>query len=141
MLKSLYVLPPLLYLALLPHGVAAPSAQTALFAQVAPSAQAAVPATNPVTPTADSQAHAQETYKIDCAMCHGAKGDGKGDLVADLNLDLKSLRDPATLQGKTDGEVFTIIRDGRGKMPPEVDRANPDEIWNLVVLVRSFSSK
>lgn len=158
MLKLLYAVPPLLCLALLPQGVAAPSVQAALSAQIALSAQAAppdqaeapgqaaapgapIPATNPITPTADSQAHAKDVYKMDCAMCHGANGDGKGDVVASMKLDMKDLRDPATLQGKSDAEIFKLIRNGKGKMPSEGDRAKPEEIWNLVALVRSFSSK
>ena len=109
-------------------------------AQTAPPAQAA-PQNNPVKPTAESQAHAKETYKIDCAMCHGENGNGKGDLVGDMGLSLKDLRDPETLKDKTDGDIYTLIHDGKGKMPAEGDRAKPDDIWNLVVLLRSMAKK
>ena len=47
--------------------------------------------------------------------------------------------DPATLKGRTDGEMFYIISKGQGQMPAEGERAKPEEIWNLVALVRSFS--
>jgi mono/diheme cytochrome c family protein len=80
-------------------------------------------------------------YKIDCAMCHGENGNGKGDLVADMGLTMKDLHDPATLQGMSDKDLYILIRDGKGKMPSEGDRAKPDEIWNLVILVRGFSKK
>lgn len=158
MLKLLFVLPSLVFLALLsqeptappapaapaaqaaPADQAAPAAQTTPADQAAPPAQAA-PQNNPVKPTAESQAHAKETYKIDCAMCHGENGNGKGDLVSDMGLSLKDLRDPATLAGKSDGDLYTLIHDGKGKMPAEGDRSKPDDVWNLVVLLRSMAKK
>jgi hypothetical protein len=74
-------------------------------------------------------------------MCHGVNGNGKGDLVADMGLSMKDLRDPATLQSMSDREVYLLIRDGKGKMPSEGQRAKPDDIWNLVILVRGFAKK
>ena len=41
---------------------------------------------NPVKPTPESLAKAKRTYGIDCAMCHGKDGDGKGDVGADMKL-------------------------------------------------------
>jgi mono/diheme cytochrome c family protein len=78
---------------------------------------------------------------MDCAMCHGANGDGKGDLVADMQLKLKDFTDPAALKDMSDGELFNIIKNGKGKMPSEADRAKDVDVWNLVILVRSFSKK
>jgi mono/diheme cytochrome c family protein len=102
---------------------------------------AAVPAVNPVKPTAESQAKAKKMYGYDCAMCHGEKGDGKGDLVADMKLTLKDYADPATLKDLSDGDIFNIIKNGKGQMTGEGDRAKPDDIWNLVIYVRSFAKK
>jgi mono/diheme cytochrome c family protein len=96
---------------------------------------------NPVKPTTESQAHARKVYGYDCALCHGANGNGKGDLVGDLKLSLKDYTDPAALKGMTDGELFTIIKDGKGQMPAEGDRGKPEDMWNLVILVRSFAKK
>jgi mono/diheme cytochrome c family protein len=134
MLKPLFV-----FLALLPF---APSPQQ----PAAPPADAAVPAeaahmVNPVKPTPESQAHAKKVYGYDCALCHGENGNGKGDVVADLKLKLKDYTDPAALKDISDGELFYVIKNGKGQMPPEGDRAKPDEIWNMVILVRSFSKK
>ena len=152
MLKLLFVLPPLLFLALWTQEPAAPAASTAPAAQTAPAepaapadqaapASAAVPQNNPVKPTAESQAHAKSTYSIDCAMCHWENGNGKGDLVGDMKLSLKDLRDPETLKDMSDGTLYTLIHDGKDKMPAEGDRAKPDDVWNLVILVRSFAKK
>jgi mono/diheme cytochrome c family protein len=97
---------------------------------------------NPVKPTAESLAHAKKLYGYDCALCHGATGDGKGDAVADMKLTMKNYTDPAALKDMSDGELFYIIRNGKGQMPAEeVGRAKNDDVWNLVVLVRSFAKK
>jgi hypothetical protein len=58
-----------------------------------------------------------------------------------MGLSMKDLRDPDTLKDKTDGDIYTLIHDGKGKMPPEGDRVKPDDVWNLVILVRSFAKK
>jgi mono/diheme cytochrome c family protein len=96
---------------------------------------------NPVKPTAESMAKAKKMYGYDCAMCHGDHGDGKGDLVADMKLSLKDYTDPAALKGLSDGEIFYIIKNGKGQMTGEGDRAKPDDLWNMVVLLRSFAKK
>ena len=97
---------------------------------------------NPVKPTPESLAHARKVYGYDCAMCHGANGDGKGEVVADLKLKMRDYTDPAALKDLTDGELFYIIRNGKGQMPPEeAARAKDEDVWNMVVLVRSFAKK
>jgi cytochrome c5 len=96
---------------------------------------------NPVKPTPEGLAEAKKIYGYDCAMCHGAKGDGKGDLVDSMDLKLKDWNDPGALQGMSDSELYTIILKGKGKMIGEGDRESPDRVWNLVNYVRSFSKK
>ena len=97
---------------------------------------------NPVAPTAEGLAQARKLYGYDCAMCHGKDGDGKGDLAADMKLELHDWRDPSTLEKMTDGELFFIISNGKGKMiGGESDRSPEKMRWNLVNLVRSFAKK
>jgi mono/diheme cytochrome c family protein len=120
------------------------SAPAAPAAQAAPAAAAKMPpeaakVPNPVRPTAASLAAGKKQYGYDCAMCHGKDGDGKGDLAADMKLKLLDYTDPAALKGMTDGELFYIIKNGKGDMPSEGDRAKPEEVWNLVNYVRSLS--
>ena len=96
---------------------------------------------NPVKSTPAVLAAAKKTWGFDCAMCHGADGDGKGDLAADMKLTLKDYRDPDALKNMTDGELFWIINKGKEQMSGEEGRAKPPEIWGLVDYVRSFSKK
>jgi mono/diheme cytochrome c family protein len=96
---------------------------------------------NPVHPTPEAMAMAKKMYGYDCAMCHGADGGGKGNMAASLKTPMKDWRDPATLKGLTDGELFYMIKKGHGDMPPEGGRQSDDGIWNLVTVVRSFAKK
>ena len=96
---------------------------------------------NPVKPTPESQAKAKGLYTIDCAMCHGDNGNGKTDLATSMSLTLDDWTDPNTLANHQDGELFSVIRNGKGdKMPPEGEgRAKDDLVWNLIIYIRSFS--
>jgi mono/diheme cytochrome c family protein len=95
---------------------------------------------NPVKPTPESLAKGKKTYAIDCAMCHGETGDGKGELAADLK-NVTDFTAPDALKNRSDGELFAIMRKGKGEMPPEGDRAKNDDIWNLVNYIRSLKKK
>lgn len=96
---------------------------------------------NPVKPTPESLARGKKTYSYDCAMCHGADGDGKGDLAADLKTKPLDYRDPKSLKDKTDGELCYIIKNGKGEMPAEGTRGGPERAWDLVNYIRSFAKK
>jgi mono/diheme cytochrome c family protein len=135
MLRTL-LLPSLLLLAFLP---AAPQEQPAA-APSTPSGPATTQA-NPVKPTPDSQAHAKKVWSYDCALCHGEKGDGKGDVADSMKLTLKDYTKSDSLKDMTDGQLYDIILKGKGQMPGEEGRAKPDDVWNLVIFVRNFSKK
>ena len=91
--------------------------------------------------TPDSIAHAKKVWGYDCAICHGETGDGNGELAKDMKTPLKDYRNPDSLKDISDGELFYIIQKGKDQMPGEGDRAKPDDIWNLVTVVRSFGKK
>jgi cytochrome c len=94
---------------------------------------------NPVKSTPESLARAKKWWGIDCAMCHGNNGDGKGDTAAEMKLKMLDFTDPATLKGRTDGELFYIIKNGYLDMPPEGGRVKLNENWDLVNYVRSLA--
>jgi mono/diheme cytochrome c family protein len=96
---------------------------------------------NPVKPTPDSLAKAKKLFGYDCSMCHGDNGDGKGDLAGDFKNKPRDYTDPASLKEFTDAQLFTIIKDGKGEMPPEGKRAKTDDIWGLVNYLRSLAKK
>lgn len=92
-------------------------------------------------PTPEIMARAKKLYGFDCAVCHGPNGDAKGDMSGDYAGKLHDWTNPDALAGFTDQQLFDIIKNGKGDMPPEGKRAKTDELWGLVALVRSFSAK
>ena len=74
-------------------------------------------------------------------MCHGKDGDGKGDMASDIK-NVTDFTKPDALKNRSDGELFYIIRNGKGPdMPPEGDRAKDEDIWQLVNYIRMFAKK
>jgi mono/diheme cytochrome c family protein len=133
MLKPLFAFLAFLLFAPSPQQPAAPAAPPTIPAEAAHMV-------NPIKPTPESQAHAKKMYGYDCAMCHGATGNGKGD-IPDLKPPPKDYTDPAALKDLSDGEIFYILKNGKGQMPPDGGRTKPDDLWNMVILVRSFAKK
>jgi len=88
----------------------------------------------------DMQARAKKLYDLDCALCHGATGDGKTDLGKDMQLNMLDWTDPKALASWSDQAIFDAIRKGKGKMPPEdSSRAKDDEVKALVTYVRHLA--
>ncbi len=96
---------------------------------------------NPVKPTPESLARAKKWWTMDCVMCHGKEGNGKGETAQEMKLNIVDFTDPATLKDRTDGEIFYIIKNGHQDMPPEGQRVKTEENWDLVNYVRSLAKK
>src|SRR5579862_4492081 len=119
---------PLLFVLALPAQQPAPPSSTS-------SAYAAIP----VKATPESLEHAKKWWTLDCVMCHGKIGDGKGETAQEMKLKLVDFTDPATLKDRTDGEIYYIIKNGHSDMPPEGQRIKTEEGWDLVNYVRSLA--
>lgn len=82
--------------------------------------------------------HVKKLYQMDCAICHGDNGNGKTDLAKDMGV-ISDFTDPKTLAGKSDEEIFQMIRKGKDKMPPEdAGRAKDADVKGLVQLLRNM---
>lgn len=102
----------------------------------------AVLAKNSAKLSEKAQARAKEIYSVDCALCHGETGDGKTDLAKGMELTLDDWTDPKTLADKPVQALFSVIRNGKGKMPAEdAGRAKDDEVRNLIVYIRGFANQ
>jgi mono/diheme cytochrome c family protein len=97
--------------------------------------------TNPVKASPTSLSSGKKKYGQDCAMCHGKDGAGDGDLAEDMHLKLRDLREAETLKDLSDGDIYSLINNGKGKMMGEEGRLKPDEIWDIVNFVRSLPKK
>ena len=102
----------------------------------------AIAKVNPVKPTPEGLESVKKLYGYHCSMCHGKDGDGKGELAEQMKLNLHDWRDPGSISKMTDGELFYIITNGRGKMTGgEGDRTKEETRWQLVNYVRAFGNK
>jgi len=137
-MKSLIVLPLFLAFTVSAQEPAKPPAEKSA-PYVIP--EDAVHQANPVSPTPESIAQGKKWYGYDCETCHGANGDGKGEIAADMKNKVHDLADPAMLKTRTDGELFYIIKNGKGEMPGEGTRLKPADLWNLVNYIRSLEKK
>ncbi len=145
MYRFALVLPALILLSLLSVAQQQQSQSSASTTQK-PNAYAAIPVEaarqpNPVKPSPESLARAKKWWTMDCEMCHGKTGNGKGETAKDMKLQMVDFTDPTTLKDRTDGEIFYIIKNGHNDMPAEGPRVKPEEAWDLVNYVRSFAKK
>jgi mono/diheme cytochrome c family protein len=134
MSKSFLFLPAVLLLVITPTFSSGRMPQEPAPAPAAPSAA------KTAKPTAQALTRAKELYGFDCALCHGANGDGKTDLAKDMQLKLNDWTDPKSLATKSDKDLFATIRNGKDKMPAEAEgRAKDDEVWALIYYLRSMA--
>ena len=96
---------------------------------------------NPIRFTDASVDRGKKVYMTQCALCHGEKGDGKGDLAADMKLKLPDFTKPDALAKLTDGELFTIIGTAKDPMPSQKGRMSEHQLWNLVNYLRTLDGK
>lgn len=94
---------------------------------------------NPIPANDESLEVGRKLFASQCALCHGAKGDGKGDLAADLKLTMPDFTGAEWRKKRTDGELFYIISTGHGRMPGQGDRLREVQRWHLVNLLRTVA--
>lgn len=94
---------------------------------------------NPVPADARSLHNGRMYYQINCAVCHGEAGKGDGPILA-----AKAIFPPpligASAEGRTDGYIWGIIRNGRGAMP-SYNRIEELDRWDVVNYVRGLQGK
>lgn len=96
---------------------------------------------NPVPFTDASVAGGKKLYATECALCHGANGDGKGSLASVLKVKLLDMTKPGALANRTDGELFAIISQGSPTMPKEEGRLSTTQRWEIVDFLHSLGGK
>ena len=96
---------------------------------------------NPIKFSEASVDRGKKIFKTQCALCHGDKGDGKGDLAKEMNLTLPDFTKSDAFANRTDGELFAIIGTGKDPMPGQKGRMPDPQVWNVVNYLRSLSGK
>ena len=104
---------------------------------------AAAKIANPVKPEATSIATGENLYVTHCAACHGLKGAGDGVQAAKFTPRPSNLIDAQWKHGPSDGEIFTVIRNGIPKtsMSPFSKKMTEHQTWDVVNFMRSVGVK
>ena len=83
---------------------------------------------SPLDSLSINQDKAKELYTIYCAICHGDKGDGKGNLVVkEKFLGVPSYKDREI----TDGSIFHVITYGLNSMGSHANQLSQEERWQV----------
>jgi hypothetical protein len=95
---------------------------------------------NPLQPSESNFAAARLLYRDKCSDCHGDTGKGDGPQAIMHDTAPANLTDAKLMSRFTDGEIFYQISEGREPMPAFKKRLTPDQRWQVVLFIRSFSA-
>ena len=96
---------------------------------------------NPVAVTPASIEAGQKAFQKFCAFCHGADAKGEGKM-APKDSHPPDLTGTEWKYGSSDGEIFTVISEGVGGksvMKSFKSKLTPEEIWDIVIYLRSLA--
>ncbi|MZG52999.1 MAG: cytochrome c [Nitrospinae bacterium] len=76
---------------------------------------------------------------MQCLHCHGARGDGTGELGLQANPPARNFTCLETMKNISDGQMFWAIKNGvKGTAMPAYSELADWEIWVLIHYVRQF---
>ena len=94
---------------------------------------------NPVEPTRESLVAGRQRYVFLCRQCHGNRGAGDGDMSHAGGIP-SDFTDDVWTHGASDGEIFTVIKEGvTADMQGYGNQLRDEDIWNLVNYIKSLS--
>ncbi len=94
---------------------------------------------NPLEPMMGKELEeAGRLYNINCAVCHGAKGEANGPLAAKVG-GVKSII--ATSPTFSDGRIFYVMTYGQNNMGSYASQLSREQRWRIVQYIRTLESK
>ncbi len=94
---------------------------------------------SPMDSSAVDMDKAKELFNIYCAICHGEKGDGKGNLAKrEKFLGVPSYKDRPTI---TEGSVFHVQKFGLNSMGSYANQLDTKERWMVSTYVMKLKSE
>jgi mono/diheme cytochrome c family protein len=96
---------------------------------------------NPVARTPESLERARAIYRVNCAMCHGPNGLGDGPVAPYYRENPLATVPPTSLaaprvRDRTDGQLYWILANGLGGMPPYGELLGEQDLWTTVLFIR-----
>lgn len=96
------------------------------------------PLPNPTPADERSLENGRKNYQINCAVCHGAAGDGNGGLKkVNPAYGFSPSLMTESARGRSDGYIYGMLRNGRGIMP-SYNRIEEADRWDVVNYVRAL---
>jgi mono/diheme cytochrome c family protein len=92
---------------------------------------------NPLPIDEISMARGHERYQIYCAPCHSPIADGNGITKKFGMAVVANLHDKRIVE-MTDGELFSIIANGRNNMGSYGDKLTPEDRWAVIAYLRAL---
>tara|TARA_Y100000031_G_C8194175_1_gene372845 strand:+ start:883 stop:1383 length:501 start_codon:yes stop_codon:yes gene_type:complete len=93
---------------------------------------------NPLEVNDETIAEGLIVYKRNCRSCHGRKGDGQGVEAAELMTPTTDFT-ITSFNDQSDGSMYWKIAEGKDEMEAFKDILDEDEIWAVVVYIKTFS--
>jgi mono/diheme cytochrome c family protein len=98
------------------------------------------PASAPLPATDTSLERGKILFGINCAMCHGPKGDLQGGEVGKYFPEIPALISDR-VQSLSDQQIFLTITNGRNRMPSLAENLTPGDTWDIINYVRSLAGQ
>ncbi|MBL7701055.1 MAG: cytochrome c [Ferruginibacter sp.] len=94
---------------------------------------------NPLAPpTGKDLEEAGRLFNINCAVCHGPKGEANGPLAAKVG-GVKSII--ASSPGFSDGRIFFVMEYGQNNMGSYAPQLSREQRWRIVQYIRTLEPK
>jgi mono/diheme cytochrome c family protein len=100
---------------------------------------------NPLGPlTGKDLEEAGRLFNINCAVCHGAKGEANGPLAAKIG-GVKSIIAAAAggpgVPAFSDGRIFFVMEYGQNNMGSYASQLSREQRWRIVQYIRTLQPK
>lgn len=106
----------------------------------APYRDVAIPEARMTSATARDRGRA--LFQANCALCHGVRGDGRGQRRAGLDMPPRDFTDPAWRQQTSARRVFFAIREGLSGTPmPAWKSLSEQDAWDLTAFLLSIEAR
>lgn len=92
---------------------------------------------SPLAIDAANMARGRERYTINCAVCHGAAGDGKG-VTSKYGLNGAANYHQDIYRNMSDGQIFNTITHGSGQMLGYGYNITIDDRWRIIMYIRAL---
>lgn len=101
---------------------------------------------NPVTASREVFARGRERFDIHCSVCHDRAGTGKGIVIqraplGSFNSKIPDLSTEQRLIDMPDGELCSIITEGKATMPAYGHQIEPLDRWAIVHYLRALQHR